>query len=88
MLLTNIFFTILLAPVWLPLARFAMSFICRVSSQSREFVKYYVGAFAWATGCISLLWTIQIHSGNGYAIALVIAWPAMIVGMSKDPLFK
>lgn len=77
-------FLILFAPpIWFPLLRslFRVFLKCPIPKVATW---NYAISFAWATGWCLLQWEIKVPSGIGYGLALVTAWPFLLVGIVTD----
>ena len=78
----------LMAPVWFPIVRVVLSFFQPRKRWIPAYVWCYIVAFVWAGGGVAYQWKMQVPSGIGYVLVLLIGWFILVSGMALDPLLK
>jgi len=78
----------LMAPLWFPILRLALSFFQSRNRWVPGYVWCYIVAFVWSAGSVGYQWEMQVPSGIGYVLVLLIGWAILLAGMALDPLLK
>jgi hypothetical protein len=84
---TFLFLIAALAPAWVPPLRLLMYLFNRKLTAPEICITWYVAVFIFAAGGVSFQLAIQIPSGIGYALVILLSWPMLLICIAKDPFF-
>jgi hypothetical protein len=73
----------LLAPIWFPLLRLAISFF-QSSRPTKATIWWYAITLLWTAGWIAFQWGIKIPSGIGYGLGLITGWLIMFAAFATE----
>lgn len=75
---------LVLAPIWIPLFRFATLLRANEKHWGRSRDWAFAFTFFWTGGLVLLFWASEVPSGIPYGMVILIGWVLLLVSIALD----